>query len=211
MSNHVLAMGTVSLVSLLAGVAITLAFTAEALNVAVPAARSDDMEDVVGELRKNRIRLDRVESVLARELAATRRIVREAIDENALTGSRIPGDAASQAAVASGDDGEGLRAVRDDLAPLPAPNFAALQPMAKWKEDAELRKKWLFASEKTSLDAFGTPDEVTTRGVTEWWTYWNVEDGKIASEYRVKFNNGRLVQAQLVKWEKPRNMPTAKR
>ena len=53
--------------------------------------------------------------------------------------------------------------------------------------------------------------EVAARGTSEWWTYWNVEGERIASEYRLKFNNGRLVEASLVKWKKPRSLPTAQR
>ena len=206
MSKNIITIGAVSLVSLMAGMALSLAFTAEAIDVAVPDDGTDAMHDVAGELKKTQVRLDRVERVLARELAATRRDVRDALDQNAIASSRVR--VASPGAATAGRGGEN-HAIRKDGGVIADKNIEALGPMANWKEDAELRKKWLFTSEQQSLDAFGAPDEVTTRGPTEWWTYWNITDDKIASEYRVKFNNGRLVQTQLVKWEKPRRMPTA--
>ena len=88
-------------------------------------------------------------------------------------------------------------------------NVQALGPLAEWKTNADLRSRWLFASEKASLASFGTPDEVAARGTSEWWTYWNLEGDAIASEYRLQFNNGRLVRASLVKWNRPRALPTA--
>ena len=209
MSKNLLTIGAVSVVSMLAGVALSLAFTAEALDVAIPGDGSDAMQDVAGELRKTQIRLDRVERVLTRELSATRRDVREALDARALAAASRP--APLGAATADGPPVGSTHVTRHETEPMSSKNVAALGPLADWKTDEGLRSRWLFASERASLDAFGTPDEVAARGTSEWWTYWNVEGDAIASEYRLKFNNGRLVEASLVKWKKPRSLPTAQR
>ena len=211
MSKNVLTIGIVSLVSLLSGVACTLFFTAEALEIAVPTEGAMALADVSRDVGRIRSRMGRVERVLARELAATRSEVRE---------GRFAVLSALESGVGPvGTTGAGGRehvrdaphVARDDTAPLSSKNVQALGPLADWKTDADLRSRWLFASERVSLDAFGTPDEVAARGTSEWWTYWNVEGDAIASEYRLQFNNGRLIVASLVKWKQPRQLPTAQR
>ena len=202
-----------SLVSLLSGVALTLGFTAAALET-VPDDGSDALLEVAAQLKKTGVRLDRVERVLERELSATRRDVREVLDARALgdVGTESRRTPRAAAAADSGLPTASTHVTRDETEPMSSKNVAALGPLADWKTDEGLRSQWLFASEKASLDAFGTPDEVAARGTSEWWTYWNVVEGDtIASEYRLKFNNGRLVEASLVKWKTPRRLPTAER
>ena len=77
MSHTILTIGSVSLVSLLSGVACTLAFTAEALEVALPTDGAADLSEVSRDVDRIGSRMTRVEKVLARELAATRRDIRE--------------------------------------------------------------------------------------------------------------------------------------
>ncbi len=211
MKHRILTIGSVSLVSLLSGVACTLVFTAEALEVAVPTEGATALSEVSRDVDRIGSRMDRVEKVLTRQLAATRREVRE--------GNRAVLSALESATSPVGTMGAGGRehvrdaphVSRDETEPMSSKNVQALGPLADWKADADLRSRWLFASERASLDAFGTPDEVAARGTSEWWTYWNVEGDAIASEYRLQLNNGRLVEASLVKWKKPRRLPTAQR
>ncbi len=158
--------------------------------------------------------MSRVEKVLARELAATRRDV---CDGNravlsALESAAGPVGSVGTTGAGGGEhDPDAPHVARDETEPMSPKNIQALWPLADWKTDADLRSRWLFASERASLDAFGTPDEVAAHGVSEWWTYWNVEGDAIASEFRLQFNNGRLIGASLAEWKRPRKLPTAQR
>jgi len=211
MSKGVLPIAAASLVSLLSGVAGTLGFTAEALYMAVPGDVATQNADVVRELRAMQTKMGRLERVLDGDLSAVRRelrAVREAAPSS--RGGASP-DSSAAGSQPAGDQAIAAHVSRDDLAPLQAANLGALQPLAAWAEDQSVRAKWLFASEAAALASFGAPDEVSARANSEWWTYWIGDGDVIASEYRVKFNNGRLVEAALIEWEKPRRRPTAQR
>lgn len=207
MRSNILPIAVASVTSLLAGVTLTLVFAAGALE-AVPDDRSDALFDVAQEVRTAKLRIDRMEKVLQRELGATRRDIHQAL----AAGDRPrPANAATPAEPTSGGVVAAQHATRDAATAIPAKSVAALGPLADWKSDASVRSEWLFATESASLAAFGAPDEVSVRGTAEVWTYWNVAGETIASEYRLQFNNGRLVRGSLVEWKKPRALPTARR
>jgi hypothetical protein len=197
------------MISMLAGATLTLVFAAEALE-AVPDDRSDALSEVAQEVRTSRSRLDRMERVIERELAATRRDVHLAIDGRASGGHRgtATADPAGEDAATPAPS---PHVSRDDAEPVSSKDLSALEPLADWKVDSAARQRWLFSSEQASLDAFGAPDEVSARSGSEWWTYWVTEGDHITREYRLQFNNGRLVDASLVTWKKPRAMPMARR
>jgi len=208
MAQNILPIAAASLISMLAGVALSLVFTAEALDT-LPDDVTEPLQEVAQEMRATQSRLARIEKVLARELAATRRDV-QAI---AAGGQRVSpsGSGATPPRSAPSADDVPAHVARGGSEPMPIANLRALEPLATWSEDKDLRSKWMFTAEADSLQAFGAPDEITTRGPAEWWVYWNIAGDKITSEYRLKFNHGRLVEASRVKWEKPRRLPGAKR
>ena len=209
MSKSILTIAATSVISMLAGVALTLVFTAEALDT-LPDDNTDPLREVAQELRMTQTRLGRVERVMERELSATRRDVRDTLNSRTVTGASsrptssgaAPGDAVAATATHVSHDG---------AEPVAGKNLSALGMLEGFTTSANVRSEWLFATERASLDAFGAPDEVSVRGTSEWWTYWNVSGDSIPSEYRLKFNNGRLVDASLVAWKKPRDLPTAAR
>ncbi len=209
MGKTVLPIAAAGTVCLLAGVVLTLVFTGEALD-SLPDRDTDALRAITQEMRMTRAHLERVEGVLERGLAATRRDIRETLNARTLA------DAARHRTGRPTALGEPSRVTtshvsRDDTEPMSSKSVSALEPLAEWKTNADLRSRWLFASEIMSLDAFGTPDEVAARGTSEWWTYWNVEGKSISSEYRLQFNNGRLIEALLVRHAKPRALPAAPR
>jgi hypothetical protein len=210
MSKSILTIASTSIVSMLAGVALTLAFTAEALET-LPDGSTDPLQDVVQEMRISQARLERMKRVVQRELAATRRDFHDTLSAygGAGTSRPTPGGAAGETVAAV--PAPAAHVSRDEAGPSAGKDLQALGPLSGWRTDADVRAEWLFATEERSLRSFGTPDEVAVRGTSEWWTYWNVRGDAIASEYRLKFNNGRLVEASRVQWKKPRSLPTAER
>lgn len=166
----------------------------------------DGPPDVAAELRLTQAKLARLERAFEEKLAAVREEVR--------SGRTMPdGRGATRPGRAPAVPGES-----ED--PPPAPHYSreageklapaqpdALRALASWKEDVELRSRWLFATEASAIEAFGGPDEIATRGTTEWWSYWDVQGDRILGEVRLKLNNGRLIEALELKWEPPRKLP----
>ena len=78
MSRSIFPIAASSMVSALAGVALTLVFAAEALET-LPDNATDPLHEVAHEVRLAQARIDRMEKVVQRELGATRRDIHQAL------------------------------------------------------------------------------------------------------------------------------------
>lgn len=72
---------------------------------------------------------------------------------------------------------------------LPPANLVVVRTLSSFEKDEQLRRTWMFRSEREVIDWLGTPDRAWTNGGGERWIY-ALPDGK---ERVLEFHRGRLL------------------
>ncbi|MHC4821364.1 MAG: hypothetical protein ACYTDX_06560 [Planctomycetota bacterium] len=166
-----------------------------------PAAGSTPTVD----LSESMVGVEREIRLLREELSG----VREAIDRASVAGPPItstlpPATAGDEALSAPREAVTTSSRPASTRAPLRGgpPSLLRLREVAKWDEDADYRRRWMFKSERDVLEWYGTPDQIEADGDREDW-YYEVptgafdEDGDpVLESFTIYLNRGRMVSAE---------------